>query len=312
MKTILAISLNPAVDVSSEANEVKPTIKIRTHNQVHHPGGCGVNVARVIAELGGEPDLLYLAGGATGALLKDSLDQLPIKQHRIIAAGATRISYTVHEMQSALEYRFIPEGPALAEEEWERVMDQIDSLDFDFIVATGSLPKNAPEDSYAQIAEIAAAKKAKLILDTSGKALRTTLEQADVFLVKPSLEEMEQLVGKPLDQSQAGQAAMEIIEGCKVQNIVVSLGAQGAILARKTGIMHAPAPDIPIGSAVGAGDSFVGAMTFAVATGVEIEEAFHFGVAAGSAAVMTMGTQLCRAEDVARLYQKEKEQRLKA
>ncbi len=303
MKTILAISLNPAVDVSCEAENIEPTIKIRTRNQVHHPGGCGVNVARVIAELGGKPELLYLAGGATGALLKDSLDQLPINQHHIAASGATRISYTVHELQSEVEYRFIPEGPAMVEGELEQVLDYINEIDFDYIVTTGSLPENAPDDSYAQIAEIAARKKAKLILDSSGQALRTTLDQAAVFLAKPSLEEMEQLVGKSLNRDQAGEAAMEIISRGNAKNICVSLGAQGAILAQESGITYAPAPDVSIGSAVGAGDSFVGAMTFAIAAGVEIEEAFHFGVAAGSAAVMTMGTQLCRVEDVARLYQ---------
>ncbi len=303
MKRILAISLNPAVDVSCEADNIQPTIKIRTRNQVHHPGGCGVNVARVIAELGGRPDLLYLAGGATGALLKDSLDRLPVNQHHIAAMGATRISYTVHELQSKVEYRFIPEGPAMAEGEFEQVLDDIRRIDFDYIVATGSLPENASDDSYAQIAEIAARKNAKLILDSSGAALRTTLDQAAVFLAKPSLEEMEQFVGKSLDRDQAGQAAMEIIRRGNTQNIVVSLGAQGAILAGETGVTYAPAPDVSIGSAVGAGDSFVGAMTYAIAAGVEMAEAFQFGVAAGSAAVMTMGTQLCCAEDVVRLYQ---------
>ncbi len=306
MKTILAISLNPAVDISCEAENIEPTIKIRTHNQVHHPGGCGVNVARVIASLGGKPDLLYLAGGATGALLKDSLDQLPINQHRIASTGATRISYTVHELRSAFEYRFIPEGPAMMEAELEQALEIIDGLDFDYIVTTGSLPRSAPENSYARIGQIAAGKNAKLILDSSGEALRTTLEQAQVFIAKPSLEEMEQLVGKPLERDRAGEAAMEIINRRKTKNIVVSLGAQGAILAQESGLIHAPAPDVSIGSAVGAGDSFVGAMTFAIASGVDLEEAFHFGVAAGSAAVMTMGTQLCRVKDVVRLYQEGK------
>ena len=302
---ILSVSLNPAVDISCTAEAVEPTIKVRTSNQVEDPGGCGVNVARVIATLGGRPELLYLAGGATGALLREILGSLPVKQHRVVSSASTRISYTVRDLKQGLEYRFIPEGPAIKRNEFQQVLDIVEQMDFDYIVTTGSLPKHAPQDAYAQIAQIAARKGARVILDSSGRALSETLEQASVFLIKPSLEEMEQLIGKPLDPEQAGEEALKIVRRGSAENIVVSMGAQGALLAMTSGVSFGSAPSVTPGSAVGAGDSFVAAMTFALANDIEIEEAFHLGIAAGSAAVMTTGTQLCRREDVVRLYKQE-------
>jgi len=302
---ILAVSLNPAIDISSTAKAVKPTIKIRTSNQVHDPGGCGVNVARVIATLGGKPELVYLEGGATGAFLTEILGKYPIMQHAIPGTGMTRISYAVRDLSAGLEYRFVPEGAAITASEIQQVVDMVERLDFDYIVLTGSLPHNAPDEIYARFAGIAAGKGARVILDSSGRALAKTIDQTCVFLMKPSLEELEMLVGKSLDARLAGEEALQLIREGAAENIVVSMGADGALLVRDSDIRCAPAAAVTVGSAVGAGDSVVGAMAFALANDIAIEEAFYFGVAAGSAAVITLGTELCRREDVIRLYKQQ-------
>ncbi len=259
--------------------------------------------------LGGYPELVYFAGGATGALLGDSIDQLPIKQHKIEASGPTRISYTVHETQLGLEYRFVPEGPKIEEKELAAFIRQIEKLEFDYIVATGSLPKNVPDDIYKSIANIAIGKGARMILDSSGPALKSALDGSGVFLVKPSLAELEQLVGQSLDREQAGAEAIRLVRAGQAQNVAVSMDKDGALLANGNGLVHVAAPQVTVRSSVGAGDSFVGAMTFALASGIAVEEAFHFAVSAGSAAVMTPGSELCRKEDVEKLYRLEREKR---
>lgn len=302
MKSILSISLNPAIDVSCDAKHIQPTRKIRTYNQCYQPGGCGVNVARVIAELGGSPELLYLAGEATGALLTDSLDKASIRLHAVAGSGSTRISYTVHELQLGLEYRFVPEGSPMTDGELQVVLDEVEQLDFDYVVLSGSLPRDSRTDSYAQIIRLANAKGALVILDSSGKALKDALSESSVFLVKPSLGELEQLVGRSLDKDAAGHEAMTIIKRGSAKVVVVSMGADGALLAQSSGVTYLPAPKVVVRSAVGAGDSFVGAMTLALSMGSAIEDAVHFGAAAGAAAVMTPGTQICRQEDVFKLY----------
>src|SRR5579871_3805206 len=112
--SILTLALNPTIDVASECDIVRPIHKIRTANESYEPGGGGVNVARVIVELGGDVELLCLAGGVTGALLDQLLGEIPIRRRMVPIAGNTRISLTVFERKTGNEFRFIPNGPKLS------------------------------------------------------------------------------------------------------------------------------------------------------------------------------------------------------
>lgn len=306
MSKILSIALNPAIDISSDADKVRHTHKTRTHNQRQHAGGGGVNVARVIVELGGNCELLYLSGGATGTLLEAMLKPLGIRQHAFPIHDSVRVAYNVRELSTNLEYRFVPEGPQVTEAELVPVFDLLENTDADYIVASGSLPRGVGDGTYARMAEIAAAKKARLILDTSGEALHETLSKSKVFLVKPSLGELASFVGQEIDHENAGSAAQSIVRGGAADYIAVTLGGDGAILVGADTIQRVPAIEVPVQSAVGAGDSFVAAMTWSLAEGHDIGEAFRFGLAAGAAAVMTSGTELCRRADVLTLYEANK------
>ncbi len=166
---ILAVALNPTIDVWSQAERVRPTVKTRTHSERQRPGGGGVNVARVIAELGGEPELLVLEGGATGAMLREALATSAIRTHAVQIAGLTRISFMVREEETGLEYRFVPEGPEVAPGDIAKALAIVESFRGDFVVASGSLPRNAPEDIYAEIGRIAAKTGARFILDCPGR-----------------------------------------------------------------------------------------------------------------------------------------------
>lgn len=303
MSKILSIALNPAIDISSDADVVRHTHKTRTHNQRQHAGGGGINVARVIVELGGACELLYLSGGPTGTLIEAMLRPLGVTQHRFHIHDPVRVAYNVRELSTNLEYRFVPEGPLVTEEELAPVFDLLETSDADYVVASGSLPRGVAHDTYARLAEIAARKQARFILDTSGEALHETLGRSKVFLVKPSLGELASFVGGRLDHENAGAAAQMIVRSGAAEYIAVTLGADGAILVGADGIRRVPAIDVPVQSAVGAGDSFVAAMTWSLAEGHEIDEAFRFGLAAGAAAVMTSGTELCRRADVLSLYE---------
>ncbi len=306
MSKILSIALNPAIDISSDADAVRHTHKTRTHNQRQHAGGGGINVARVIVELGGQCELLYLSGGATGTLLEAMLEPLGVKQHRFRIHDPVRVAFNVRELSTNLEYRFVPEGPEVTEEELAPVFDLLEASDADYIVASGSLPRGVAGDTYGRMADIAARKKARFILDTSGEALHETLAKAKVFLVKPSLGELASFAGQKIDHENAGAAAQAIVRSGAAQFIAVTLGADGAILVGADNIHRVPAIEVPVKSAVGAGDSFVAAMTWSLAEGHEIGEAFRFGLAAGAAAVMTSGTELCRRADVLALYEANK------
>ena len=302
MKAIATLTLNPAIDGAAETDVVRPIHKIRMSNERYDPGGGGINVARVVKELGGAGYAIYLAGGATGSVLEDLLlargvegAGVPIKDH-------TRISHAVFERSSGLEYRFVPEGPRIDQAESNACLDLIGQVECDYLVASGSLPRGVPDDFYASVAAICRQRRIKLVLDTSGKALQAALGPA-VRLVKPSLGELEGLVGRTLPDPAAQDVALrELITAGAAEAIALTLGRDGAVLATAQAIVRVPAPKVVARSAVGAGDSFLAAMTLGLAQGRSEADAFMYGMAAGAATVLSPGTDLCRREDVERLY----------
>ncbi|MBJ6127464.1 1-phosphofructokinase family hexose kinase [Microvirga splendida] len=303
MKPIVTLTLNPSIDGSSEAEAVRPTHKVRTSNERYEPGGGGINVTRVVRELGGPSLALYLAGGATGTVLEELLAGRDIAGRRIAIKDHTRVSHTVFERSTGLEYRFVPEGPEVGPAEWQEALAVLGNVDGEYLVASGSIPKGVPSDFYVRVAAIAREKEMKLILDTSGQALREVIAAGGVHLAKPSLGEFEQCVGRSLREPGALEdAAMELVRSGRVELLAVTMGHEGALLAQAGGSMRLPALEVEVRSAVGAGDSFVAGMTFALARGVPPEDAFRWGIAAGTAAVLTPGTGLCRREDVERLF----------
>ncbi|MFA7439883.1 MAG: 1-phosphofructokinase family hexose kinase [Sphingomonadaceae bacterium] len=302
-KRIATLTLNPAIDGACDAEKVRPTHKIRTTNEVFDPGGGGINVARVIQRLGGEVCALYMAGGMTGDVLDALLTRDGLPHHMLKIAGHTRVSLAVHERETGCEYRFVPEGPEVSEAEWRACLDVLEDWPCDYLVASGSLPRGVPDDFYVQVAKIMARRGIGFVVDTSGPELKAVLEYGGVLLVKPSLNEIEQLAGRPLREgTDLEDAAMGIVRAGQAKIVAATMGHEGALLATKEGTLRLPAIEVEVKSAVGAGDSFVAAMTYALANDWPVTDAFRLGLSAGTAAVLTPGTGLCLAEDVFRLY----------
>lgn len=260
-------------------------------------------MARVLARLGSPVKAYYLAGGATGLVLDHLLDTQRLDRCRMDIAGHTRISMAVFERETGREYRFVPEGPFISDEEWRGALDRMAHLDCDYLVASGSLPRGAPDDFYAQLRQMTADRGIRMVLDSSGPALRVGLAGGGLFLVKPSLGEFEQLLGRQFDDlAEVGDAARALVDAGQSSYVAVTMGHEGAVLAGPEGVMRLPAIPVEAKSAVGAGDSFVAATTFAFAHGWQARDAFRYGMAAGTAAVLTPGTDLCHKEDIDRLY----------
>lgn len=303
MKPILTISLNPAVDLSSETEKVQHTRKVRTFDERYDPGGGGINVARVVRRLGGEVEAVFGAGGELGAMLERLLLEEGTPCRRLPFSGQTRLGYTVRERSTGLEYRFVPKGPAVRPDELEPFVAAVANHDGDYVVASGSLPQGAPPDIYARMADAAARRGARFVLDSSGEGLSETLGRSRVFIVKPSLGELEALVGGKLDEAGVYRAAAGLVERGAADMVAVTLGIEGAVLASAEGVIRMRAIHVITRSAVGAGDSFLAGMIWALSQNRSTEDAFRFGIAAGAGAVMTPGTELCRPEDVFDLYE---------
>ena len=302
MKPIVTLTLNPSIDGAAQADVVRPIHKVRMSDEQYDPGGGGINVARVVQELGGTAFATYLAGGATGGVLDGLIQSAAIARRSVPIKDHTRISLAVFERSSGLEYRFVPEGPLVQESEWRACLAALEDLDCDYVVASGSLPRGVPENFYSMVVEVAARKGARLVLDTSGPALRSALGRG-VHLVKPSLGELEALLGRKLpDPASQERAARELVRSGAAEMLALTLGRDGALLVTGRGALRLSPPDVVVKSAVGAGDSFIAAMTLGLAQGRSAEDAFAYGMAAGAAAVLTAGTGLCRWQDVERLH----------
>lgn len=304
MPRIATLTMNPTIDVSYDVPRVRHTHKMRTSNEQYAPGGGGINVARMFQRLGGEALNFYVSGGATGATLDGLLEAAGLRCCRIPIGGDTRIASAVHELETGKEYRFTPGGPTITEAEWQACLSALqDALPLDALVLSGSLPHGVPADFYARVSERAKACGTPVVLDTSGPALAAGLEAGHLMLVKPSQGELSALVGRSLDTVEAiGEEAMRLVAAGSARYVAVTLGHLGAVLAQAEGTTYLPAPQIEAKSAVGAGDSFVAAMVYALTSGRTVKDAFCFGMAAGSAAVLSPGTDLAQADDVARLY----------
>jgi len=296
--SIHCLSLNPALDIASVADKVQPTHKIRVSEQSVYPGGGAINVSRVVDALDGDVRLTYLAGGANGLALQQAVDRLGLSNHCISTDTDTRVSYTVLEKLTGHEYRFVSPGAPIPMPCLQSAIRYAESISCGMLVLSGSLAVNAPTDTYAQIASSAARRGIKVVLDCSGEALKCALESQCIYLVKPSFDELEQLAGCRLDEASGIQFAQSLVQQKQASIVAVSMGKHGAFVCAEKLTLRSPAVRVKVCSTVGAGDSFVAGMTTRLAHSRSLDEAFRYGIAAGAAAVMTTGTNLCQSENI--------------
>lgn len=303
MPAIVTITFNPAIDKSTTVSNLIPEKKLKCSPPVFEPGGGGINVARAVKKLGGSATAIYLAGGYSGKFLIQLLEEDHIPSIVIETAHHTRENLIVLDISSNLQYRFGMPGPVTNESEWKQVIEEVEKMnDLEFIVASGSLPAGVPKDIFARIADISKRKNAKFIVDTSGEALKDAVNEG-LYLLKPNISELSSLAGKEeLTGKEVEAFAKSLIAKGKCEVIVVSLGAAGAMLVTRNDMHHIIPPPVKRNSTVGAGDSMLAGIVLSLSENKSLLEAVQYGVACGTAASMTYGTQLCRLSDAEKLY----------
>jgi len=304
MPAILTLTMNPALDVFLETPRLRPNGKLRCATPTYLPGGGGINVSRAIRRLGGKSIAMFPAGGVVGKRLLELLARETIETNVVRIAEETRENVNVVEAETGLEYRFIVPGPRLGIDEWKQVLDLVRAMNPrpDYLVASGTLPPGVPVDFYGRLSTLCEQLGVRLIVDTSGEALRHTGGKG-TFLMKPNVGELlAASTNGGLPESAVANAAQSLVSAGRCEVVVVSAGSGGAIIADCHGTRRIAAPVVPIGSRVGAGDSMVAGIAVALVNGSSVDEAVMFGVAAGSAAVMTHHHELCRLDDTMRLF----------
>jgi len=300
-QTITTLTINPSLDKSTHFTGLVPEKKIRCEKPRYDAGGGGINVSKAISELGGNSLCVFTSGGSPGKLLEELVANQEIESHIIKTKNWTRENFIAFENTSKAQYRFGFPGNELSEEEKQIILSTISECNTSYLVISGSLNEGIETNFYQKIIKIVNKTNTKVIVDTSGEALSKVVETG-VYLIKPNIGELAKLIGvERLELPEVEQAAQNLIAKGSAEIVVVSLGADGAILVTKNETHFVKAPKVEKKSTVGAGDSMVGGIVYALSQNKTLKEVIQLGVCCGTAATMNEGTQLFRKEDVEKL-----------
>ncbi len=291
---VITLTFSPALDVATSVDVVTPSRKLRCASPRQEPGGGGINVARVVQRLGTDATAVAPLGGDRGRIVAEQLTAEGVNVEQIVVDHTIRQSFAVTEESTGHQYRFVLPPRRLAPDEAERCVNATCDLagEAQCIVVSGSIDLPDVEATLRSIVEIAA--PTPVLIDTSGDALDAAL-RTGAALVKPSARELAELVGRALDtEDDITTAANEVIERATVGALLVSIGSGGAVLVRAgQPSVRFRAPTVRVRSTIGAGDSLVAGIATGIANGQDLIDAIRLGIAAGTATVMTEGTELC-------------------
>lgn len=300
-KRVLTITMNPAIDVNTEADEVLTNQKVRCEKPDYDPGGGGINVARVLKRLGVEVDAFYLAGGLTGNFLEYLLEEESVSGERMKITEFTRENTSIIDKKSGEQYRFVLPGPSILEEEWNQAFDRINEKisEYDIVVGSGSLPPGVPIDFYARLGKLVLDKGKMYVLDTSGDFLVEGVKNGASF-IKPNQEEFEDLK-KQTDASSNDEVIQKLFD-LGIENIIHTEGKYGTKLINRDGVKEFKPPEIEVNSSIGAGDSFVGGLVAGLVNGNNSGEAVCYGISTAASTLKSPGTDLCELDDVQSIH----------
>lgn len=306
MANIITLTFNPCIDKNTSIDKLLPEKKLRCERPTFGPGGGGINVSRALRCLGVASDAVYPVGGHTGSFLNELMRQAGIETKTVQTNSFTRENLIVVESSTGKQFRFGMPGNEISKENCEALLQIAGSSRAEFMVVSGSLMPGMPADIIARVAEIAKKNKSRLVLDTSGEALRRAVE-VGVYLLKPNLNELASLTGQESIASEdVNDAAREVVNKGLCEILVVSMGEGGARLITRDQVLEMNSPPVKIVSTLGAGDSMVAGMVYALSKQMQLIDVLRYGVACGTAATLTPGSELCRKEDVDMLLAKMK------
>lgn len=301
---ILTVTLNPALDTTTSVPRLEPQRKLRCSPAIFHPGGGGANVSRAIRELGGSSRAFVALGGHTGHEYIDLLRAAGVECIDYALIGETRTSMTVMEEETGRHYRFVLPGPLQEPRHGEQILAELGRIiaaGVGYVVASGSLLPGIAEDFYARLGDLVRWNSAKLILDTHGVALKRGLAGRP-FLIRLNQLEAEELAAEIPVHGDPADVATQLVATGAVDVAVFAMGERGSLVTTRDGQFTIAPPEVKVHSMVGAGDSYVAALTLALARGWSLESANRFGVAAAASAVTREATQLCERTSTERFY----------
>lgn len=293
---IYTVTLNPAFDKTVEI----PSLAVGAVNRITgmrtDPGGKGINVSKVIRELGGESTAVGILGGSTGRMIQDALEAMEIKTGFRFSEGETRTNLKVIDPVNHTNTDINEPGCSVPEEILNDLLGDLrgELKKGDIVVLSGSLPKGAPKDTYGVWVKTCKEYGARVFLDVDGELLAAGIREKP-YLIKPNDNELSVLTGKKLyTPEELNREARALMENHGIAKAVVSMGERGALYLTERETIYAEGLRVPVKSTVGAGDSMVAALAVSEESGRSLEETVRLCTACGAANVMCSGTQAAK------------------
>lgn len=296
---IYTLTLNPAVDREMTVPRIEFDTVLRATTTRVDWGGKGFNVSRMLASLGTESVAVGFAGGPTGTMLADGLAALGIATEFVPIEGTTRTNVSFVESEGDRHVKVNEAGPTIRPTEQAALVERVRALaqEGDWWVLAGSVSPGLPATIYATLIDLLHAAGSRVLLDSSGEALRHGAA-AGPALIKPNDVELAALTGMEVESPAALAAAARQAVRLGAGAVLVSLGSKGALLVSGEGEWRVPAPRIDEGNPIGAGDSMVAGVARALSQGDDLPEALRWGVACGAATAARPGTSVGSLEEV--------------
>ncbi len=299
---IATVTLNPSLDKTVTVEGLVIDEANRWTSLRQDPGGKGINVSRVLHELGNETIAYGFIGGIDGQILEHLLGEQGVPHDFTPINGQIRSNFIITNLKTRRQTRIDAPGPHVSRDELEDLVGKLTHIKPkpDFLVLAGSVPPGVPDDIYRQLIEEAKKHGVKTVLDSDDEWLKEGIK-AKPNVIKPNVHETEELLGEKLRDEAAIIQALRTLVTQGIEVVAISRGKDGLIVANEGKILKVIPPQVEIRSTVGAGDSAVAGLVLKLSQGDGIEEACRLAVAAGTAATLTPGTELCRRQDVERL-----------
>lgn len=277
---IYTVTLNPSIDYIVEVDDLKLGDLNRMKRDLKLPGGKGINVSRVLNQLGADSTAIGFLGGFTGRFIDDTLREESIKTDFVMIEDDTRINI---KLKHGDETEINGLGPVIREQEADALVQKLAALQKnDIVVLSGSIPPSLGGDFYDRLISVCQQTGAEFVIDTTGEALMKALVHKPL-LIKPNHHELAELFGVTIHSKEEivtyGRKPLEA--GAK--NVLISMAGEGALFITADEVYHANVPAGTVKNSVGAGDSMIAGFVGTLALHGDPIEAFRAGVASGSA-----------------------------
>ena len=289
---IYTVTLNPALDKTAQVDGFTLDRVNRISQLRSDPGGKGINVSKVIRQLGGTSVAYAVLAGNTGNTIASMLADQGIELRSFQVEGETRTNLKVVDPTGDTHTDINEPGPEVSDQMLENMLAQLVDVvkPGDITVLSGSLPRGASTRTYATWVSALKEAGAKVFLDADGDKLVAGIS-AGPYLIKPNEIELGFMLGRKLDtDDKVAEAARELVEK-GLDNVVVSMGGAGAMFVSRDHVVKGGSVKVPVGSTVGAGDSVVAALAYAEDLGMGLDDTVRLAMATGAANVMQSGTQ---------------------